>query len=141
MYQTVSLEVSEQVLFIGQALMQLQLIKYAAVQPRIQQSVVLITLLVLLPLEIDEGTGRVFLLYPACSGGQYSPDEILVIPLAHIELNYQTQLHSIVSNCCGRTFLSRRSCSQSGWDSLYCLSWLAQCELWRRCGQICFQNQ
>lgn len=73
-------------LFVGEALVELELVKDAAVESWVKESVVLVALLVLLPLEVYERTCRVLLLGPDAPCPQHSPHEFLVIALAHIEL-------------------------------------------------------
>jgi hypothetical protein len=60
------LQIPEKHFFIGERLVELKLIDYATIQARFDETFVFKALLILLPLEVDEGGGRIVRLHP-CS--------------------------------------------------------------------------
>ncbi len=73
-------------LLVCKTFVKFELVENASIQARIYQSVVLVPFLILLPLEIDEGVGRVFLFDPDCTGLEDSSNEIFVVTLSQVKL-------------------------------------------------------
>ncbi len=73
-------------LLICKTFVKLELVENASIQARIDESVVLVPFLVLLPLEIDECVGRVFLFDPDCTGLEHSSNEIFIVTLSQVKL-------------------------------------------------------
>lgn len=73
-------------LLVCKTFVKFELVENTSIQARIYQSVVLVPFLILLPLEIDEGVGRVFLFDPDCTGFEDSSNEIFVVALSQVKL-------------------------------------------------------
>jgi hypothetical protein len=69
--------------------MEFELIEDAAIKPGIDQSIVLVAFLILLPLEVDEGVGGILLFDPYGSGLEHSSNQIFVIPLSQVKLMHK----------------------------------------------------
>lgn len=58
------LQIPEKHFFVRQRLVELKLIYYATIQARFDETLIFKAFLVLLPLKIDEGRGRIVRLHP-----------------------------------------------------------------------------
>ena len=76
-------------LLICKTLVEFELIEYAAIKAGIDQSVVLVPFLILLPLEVNERVGRILLFDPYCSGLEHSSNQIFVIALSQVKLMHK----------------------------------------------------
>ena len=80
-------KIAKQHFFIREGFVELKLVDESSVKSRLNESVVLHALLVLLPLEVQEGRSAVVRLHPGGTRGEYSSDQCLVVALAEIVLS------------------------------------------------------
>lgn len=73
-------------LLICKTLVKLELIEDASIKAGIDQSVVLVAFLILLPLEIDEGIGGILFFYPDSASFEYSSNQIFIVSLSQVKL-------------------------------------------------------
>lgn len=67
--------------------MELEVVDDSPVLPRVDEPVVPVALLVLLPLEVEEGAGGILGLDPVGPEPHHPPDDALVVALAHVILH------------------------------------------------------
>lgn len=70
--------------------MELEVVQNHTVLSRINESMVFVTLLILLPLEIEKSIGGIVCLWPDTPEPKDSSDELLIIALAQTKLDYRT---------------------------------------------------
>jgi len=75
----VMLEISKEILLIGEMLVELELIHYWAIKSWFDEPLIFHSFLVLLPFEIDEGVCAVVGFDPGCAISHYSSYQGLVI--------------------------------------------------------------
>lgn len=66
--------------------MEFEVVNAGPVLPRVDQPSVLVALLVLLPLQVHEGAGRVLGLNPATTIAHHSANDALVVSLSQVVL-------------------------------------------------------
>lgn len=98
-------QIAEQQLLIRQDLMELELIHECPVQPRINEPFVFHALLVLLPLQVQEGRSTVLNLTPSWPAAEDPSDKSFIIASAEIVLhNYGLTVSCLMGGRCLGTF-------------------------------------